>query len=139
MEIPIGKAASLFGFVLAVVEIWRPRLSIKLEKIIDAQMHDVDVYRRQYLRRFRLLSKVAETTWREVGKGPQLMTPKQLKETALTSYDNMRDYLWFYLATGVYFIVLTPVKVGLVLLNRIGRGRAVGGIGLLLGLLGFAL
>jgi hypothetical protein len=79
---------------------------------------------------------LARGAFREVQKGPQFITPEEFKANTVTSLMNIRTYLWFYCVTTVNFLILRPLYFALVALNKLGRGRAVGGLGVLIAVLG---
>lgn len=135
MEIEVNLVLGVLGIMLAVVEVWRPRLSVKLEEYIDKQISEIKQFQTLYIKEFRTLAKIADGSVKEALKGPQLVTSEEFKANTYTSITNIKSYLWFYFVTIVNFIVLKPARSLLVFLNKIGRGRAVGGLGIVLGIL----
>lgn len=136
MTIETSKMISIFGVILAVIEIWRPRLSVLLESLIDNKIEKIELIKNEFVKEFRVLSGVANSTLKEVAKGPQWITPEELKAITITSIENIKTYICFYAATIILATALIPLKNIFILLNKIGKGRAVGGIGIVLGLIG---
>ncbi|NWD63838.1 hypothetical protein [Pseudomonas sp. IPO3774] len=132
-------SASMFfgvlGIILAAVEIWRPRLSAALEVTIIVQIEEVKAIQTQYFKDLETISKLALGAFKEVENGPQFVTPEEFKANTVTSLLNIRSYLWFYCVTAVNFLILRPLHTALITLNRLGRGRAVGGLGLVIAVL----
>lgn len=132
-------SASMFfgviGIILAVIEIWRPRLSTVLEVAIGKQAGECEAIKTLYLKELTTISKLARGAFREVQKGPQFITPEEFKANTVTSLMNIRTYLWFYWVTAVNFLILRPLYFALVALNKLGRGRAVGGLGVVIAVL----
>jgi hypothetical protein len=120
------------GITLTIVEIWQPGLSVKLEKYIANQISGIEEFQKEYIKEFRALAKIADTSIKEVVKGPQLVTSEEFKINSRQSFEKIKSCLWFYLATAVNFIILKPINLILISLNTIGKGRSVGGIGILL-------
>ncbi|PTU04218.1 hypothetical protein DBR45_02975 [Pseudomonas sp. HMWF031] len=133
-------SASMFfgvaGIILGAVEIWWPRLSVALEATICKKIKEVKDFQALYFKEYATLSKVALSAFKEVEKGPQLVTSEEFKANTLTSLMNIRSYLWFYCVTAVNFFIFRPLHSALVALNKVGRGRAVGGLGLVIAVLG---
>lgn len=137
MDIEGSRIASILGLILCIVEIWEPRLSVLLEQAIALKISEYNDFQKLYLSRFRELGSVAKNTFKEVAKGPKFyQTPEESKAQALQSIENTKENLKFYLATIVNFGLMRPFKLLLVVLNKLGRGRAVGGLGLVLAFLG---
>lgn len=132
MEINLSMVLCVLGLALTVVEVWRPRLSVILEDGIDNNITMIKQYQIDYLSEFRVLSRISHTTLKEVFKGPKIITFKELKANIFTSFENIKALLWFYLATAFNMVLLRPVAIILGLLNFIGKGRAVGGVGIVL-------
>lgn len=132
-------SASMFfgviGIILAAIEIWRPRLSGALEMAICKQIEDVDAIQTLYRKERKVILKLAQSSFRKAQEGPQLVTAEEFKANTLTSVIVIRTYLWFYCVTAVNFLVLKPLYSALVMLNKLGRGRAVGGLGLVIAVL----
>lgn len=135
MEIEPNLILGITGLLLAVIEIWHPRLTVKLEKYIDKQVSEIHQFQAVYLKEFRSLAKTADGTIKEVLKGPQLITPEELKANTYSSIVNIKAAIWFYIKTFINFLILKPTRSLLILLNKIGRGRAVGGLGIILAIL----
>jgi hypothetical protein len=125
----------VIGIILAVIDIWRPRLSTALEIAICKQIEEVEAIQSLYFKELKTISKLAHGAFREVKKGPQFFTPEEFKANTVTSLMNIRTYLWFYCVTAVNFLILRPLHSALVGLNKLGRGRAVGGLGLVIAVL----
>ncbi|WP_426119211.1 hypothetical protein [Pseudomonas sp. DSP3-2-2] len=132
-------SASMFfgviGIILAIIEIWRPRLSTVLEVAIGKQVGECEAIQTLYLKELTTISKLARGAFREVQKGPQFITPEEFKANSVTSLMNIRTYLWFYWVTAVNFLILRPLYFALIALNKLGRGRAVGGLGVVIAVL----
>jgi len=125
----------VIGIVLAIIEIWRPRLSTVLEVAICKQVEECQVIQALYLKELKIIARLARSTFREVQKGPDFITPDEFKANILTSLMNIRTYVWFYCVTAVNFLILRPLYFALVALNKLGRGRAVGGLGVVIAVL----
>ncbi|MGN4981992.1 hypothetical protein ACTFBY_11365 [Aeromonas dhakensis] len=135
MNFEVSSVLGWLGIMLAIVEVWRPKLSVMLENYIGKQVSEVNDFQTLFLNEYRVLSKVANSSIKEALKGPQLMTMEELKGSTYTSITNIKSYLWFYFVTLVNVMVLKPIRLLLVFLNRIGRGRAVGGLGIIMAIL----
>lgn len=140
MEVEWGKAAGVLGLILCVIEIWKPKLSVRIEETIKREIASYKDFQRHYINKFRQLARIANSTFKEVAKGPQFdQSIDESKAQMLTSVENTKENLKFYLATLINYLVMLPLKTVLVLLNKIGRGRAIGGVGLVLAVLGVVL
>lgn len=132
-------SASMFfgviGIILAVIEIWRPRLSTALEVAICKQVEECQAIQALYFKELKTISMLARGAFREVQKGPQFITTDEFKANTVASLMNIRTYLWFYCVTAVNFLILRPLSFTLVSLNKLGRGRAVGGLGVVIAVL----
>lgn len=135
MEISASMFFGILGITLAIVETWRPSLSVALEAAISKQIREVEEFQSLFIKEYRTISKVALGAFKELEKGPQILTPDEFKAHTLTSLTNIRSYLWFYWITAVNFLVLRPLRFCLMVLNKAGRGSAVGGLGILIGVL----
>lgn len=62
-----------------------------------------------------------------------------MKSDILKNLYIIRVHFLGYLAIVTYFLILKPVKILLTVLNAVGRGRAVGGIGIALNIIGLML
>lgn len=139
MNIELSFILGAIGVLLAIVEIWKPRLSVRLESYIDYKIDDIEKFQKIYIKEFRSLAKVADKSMKKVLAGPKLVTPEEFKTNTLESVMNIKSYLWFYFATFVNFFIFKPIKFMLIFLNWVGKGRAVGGIGVLIGILSLCL
>ncbi|HDO1330874.1 MULTISPECIES: hypothetical protein [Aeromonas] len=135
MNVETSSVLGWLGVVLAIVEVWHPRLSVMLEDYLDKQISEVNAFQKLFLNEYDVLSKMANSSIKEALKGPQLMTLEELKGSTYTSIENIKSYLRFYFVTLVNVMILKPIRLLLVFLNRIGRGRAVGGLGIILAIL----
>ncbi|CAD7491110.1 hypothetical protein ACXRSW_01915 [Aeromonas dhakensis] len=135
MNFEVSSVLGWLGIMLAIVEVWRPKLSVMLEDYIGKQVSEVNDFQTLFLNEYKVLSEVANSSIKEALKGPQLMTMEELKRSTYTSIANIKSYLWFYFVTLVNVMVLKPIRLLLVFLNRIGRGRAVGGLGIIMAIL----
>jgi hypothetical protein len=135
MNVEISSILGWLGVMLAIVEVWHPKLSVMLEYYLDKQISEVNAFQKLFLNEYKVLSKVANSSIEEALKGPQLMTLEELKGSTYTSIANIKSYLWFYFVTLVNVMILKPIRLLLVFLNKIGRGRAVGGLGIILAIL----
>ncbi|UAK70388.1 MULTISPECIES: hypothetical protein [Aeromonas] len=135
MNFEVSSVLGWLGIMLAIVEVWRPKLSVMLENYIGKQVSEVNDFQTLFLNEYKVLSEVANSSIKEALKGPQLMTMEELKGSTYTSIANIKSYLWFYFVTLVNVMVLKPIRLLLVFLNRIGRGRAVGGLGIIMAIL----
>lgn len=135
MNVETSSVLGWLGVVLAIVEVWHPRLSVMLEDYLDKQISEVNAFQKLFLNEYDVLSKMANSSIKEALKGPQLMTLEELKGSTYTSIENIKSYLMFYFVTLVNVMFLKPIRLLLVFLNRIGRGRAVGGLGIILAIL----
>jgi hypothetical protein len=139
MEFSVSFLVGFLGLILAIVEIWKPKLSVLLENFIKKKIENVVSFQDLYFKQLKLLAKDADSVFDEVAKGIQPLTFEELKANASLSLYQIKSYLQFYAITLINFLILKPVKELLVFLNRLGNGRAVGGLGLLLTTIGFAL
>ncbi|MFQ1801035.1 hypothetical protein ACK36F_01240 [Aeromonas veronii] len=135
MNVETSSVLGWLGVLLAIVEVWHPRLSVMLEDYLDKQISEVNAFQKLFLNEYDVLSKMANSSIKEALKGPQLMTLEELKGSTYTSIENIKSYLRFYFVTLVNVMILKPTRLLLVFLNRIGRGRAVGGLGIILAIL----
>jgi len=135
MELEVSKILGVLGIALAIIEVWKPKLSVTLEKYIDSQVSEIKQFHDVYSKEFRTLAKIADSSVKEAFKGPQLVTAEEFKANTTASITNIKWYLWFYLATAINFMLLKPLKSLLVFLNSVGKGRAVGGLGIILAIL----
>ena len=135
VEITISKLIGLFGIALAIIEIWWPKLSVALERYIGRQISEIRDFQHFYIKEYRTISRMADGSIKEAFKGPKPVTYEQFKENTFTSVTNIRSYLWFYWISTVNFLILKPSRLLLVFLNKLGRGRAVGGLGVALAIL----
>lgn len=134
-----SKVVGFLGLFLAIIEIWWPGLSVRLERAISRQIEEISELQVHYRKQRDTLAKVAGSAWREVAKGPQLKTPDEAKAEIAASLENMKATFQFYGVSLINFLLLKPFRLVLVGLNKIGRDRAVGGIGIVLAALGIAL
>jgi len=126
----------VFGIILTAVEIWRPRLSEVLEIYICKKVEEIEAIRPLYFKELEAISKIAVGALLEVEKGPQFVPLEEFKANVLNSLVNIRSCLLFYGITAIYFLILRPLHFFLKALNKLGRGRAVGGLGLVIAVLG---
>lgn len=138
MEFSISFIVGFLGLILAIVEIWKPKLSVLLENFIKTKIENIASFQYLYLKQLKLLAKDADSVFGEVAKGIQPVTVEELKANASLSLYQIKSYLQFYAVTLINFLILKPVKELLVFLNKLGNGRAVGGLGLLLTIIGFS-
>ena len=132
MDIEINIVLGIPGLVLTIIEVWIPKSSVALEKYIDSHILEIEQFHNLYLKEFRALAKVADSTVKEALKGPHFVTPEEFKANTVASIINIKSYLQFYVVTAFNFIILKPLSFLLAFLNIIGKGRAVGGIGIVL-------
>ncbi|KPN90537.1 hypothetical protein AL066_09380 [Pseudomonas nunensis] len=64
-----------------------------LEAAISKQIRDVEEFQALFIREYRTISKVALGAFKELEKGPQVLTPYEFKAHTLTSLTNIRSYL----------------------------------------------
>lgn len=134
-----SKVVGFLGLFMAIIEIWWSGLSVRLERAISRQIEEISELQVHYKKERDTLAKVAGSAWREVAKGPQLKTPDEAKAEMAASLENMKATFQFYGVSLINFLLLKPFRLVLVGLNKIGRERAVGGIGIVLAALGIAL
>ncbi|MGL6625016.1 hypothetical protein [Aeromonas jandaei] len=70
MNIETSSVLGWLGVVLAIVEVWHPRLSVMLEDYLDKQISEVNAFQKLFLNEYDVLSKMANSSIKEALKGP---------------------------------------------------------------------
>jgi len=118
MAIELTKCVGLLGLALVSIEIWYPQLIKKFESYINNEIKEQKEFKENFIKRMKKLSKVAESSFQKVAEGPQLVTVDEFKGNAVTSFENIKSYLHFYGIMIMYVVVLLPLRLTLVSLNK---------------------
>lgn len=129
----------IIGTLLALAEIWKPKVGLEIEQALDKTIDGVLGYREAMVAVVKESSRDFEYLLSEVKKGPQPITPEQLKANLIASFERYRNHVLSYISLITYYLFLKPLKVFIRTLNFIGRGKAVGGIGIALNFVGLYL
>ncbi|MDG9922407.1 MULTISPECIES: hypothetical protein [unclassified Pseudomonas] len=129
----------LVGTFLAFVEIWWPNVSVRIELYIDSVIEVAESYREARSFLIEQSGDRAIKVWDEVIKGPRLKTSDEFMADLVASKEGFKIHGLAYVAIIAYFGILIPAKSIVQALNRIGRGRAVGGVGIVLNIVGLCL
>ncbi len=71
-------------------------------------------------------------------KGPQIVTAHELKDQSLESFINIKAYLTFYAATPLVLFARFVLR-SIIFLICVGKGKAVGGISVMVSIIGVIL
>ncbi|MDT0499526.1 MULTISPECIES: hypothetical protein [unclassified Halomonas] len=139
MSIETSALVGLVGVLLAFLEIWKPGVALAIEQGIDRVIMYTTEYRSATI---AILQRVVSNTkpiLKDIEKGPQPTTSDQFMANQVAASERWKDIGIGYLAVGSYLILLKPAKLLMSFLNWLGKGKAVGGIGLVLSLVGLIL
>lgn len=139
MSIETSTLVGLVGVLLAFFEIWKPGLALAIEQGIDRIIRYTAEYRSAMIEILQRVFSNTKPIWKQVAKGPQPTTSDQFMTNQVVASERWKDIGIGYLAVGSYFFLLKPAKLMMSFLNWLGKGKAVGGIGLVLSFVGLAL
>lgn len=129
----------LVGTFLAFVEIWRPNVSVRIELYIDSIIEMAASYREARNSLIKQSGRRIADVWGDVLKGPRPKTPDEFMADLVANKEGFKVHGLAYVAVIAYFGFLSPAKSIVQALNHIGRGRAVGGVGIVLNIVGLCL
>jgi len=135
----IGVIVALSGLVLSVIENRHRNISSQLENYIKSIISETIEFQETYKDRAQALSKIANATFKEAAKGPQFKTVEEHISSTYTSIENIKTFVVFYLVTFINFLLLIPFYKFLSYLNKLGKGRALGGISIMISAIGVLL
>lgn len=129
----------IIGTLLAFIEIWRPNISVRIEWHIDSTIEIVESYREARNSLIKQSGGRIVDVWSEVIKGPRPKTPDEFMADLVANKEGFKVHGLAYVAIIAYFGLLRPAKSIVQALNHIGKGRAVGGVGIVLNIVGLCL
>jgi len=135
----ISTIIGIIGTFLAFIEIWKPRMCVAIELKVDSLIDMANEYEEAKDEALKQASINAKYIFGEVLKGPQLKTYEELKADQYAALERYKSYALGYMALITHYIFLKPAKLIVSALNFIGKGKAVGGIGIILNLIGLYL
>lgn len=136
MNIDASTTVGIIGTILAFIEIWKPKICLTIESEIGSILYTVGSYKSAMLTVQKQATVNSRYVWSEVLKGPQLITPEQFEANQVAALERCKVYGLAYLSLITYCLFLKPLKLLVSGLNFIGRGKAVGGIGIILNIVG---
>ena len=139
MEDIFNLLLGLCGTLLACIEIWRPNISKALESWLRTIKQNLMLFGVDLKTTIIKVGNNTEASFKEVMKGPRPMEFEELSASIDESNSNMLLALTTYLAIAVYIFIILPAYFCIKLLNYIGRGRAIGGVGIAINATGFLL
>ncbi|WP_312945416.1 hypothetical protein [Stutzerimonas kunmingensis] len=135
----IGVIVALSGLVLSVIENRHKNISSQLESYIKSIISEAIEFQEAYRERAQTLSKIATATFKEAAKGPQFKTVEEHISSTYTSIENIKTFALFYFVTFINFLFLIPFYKFLSYLNKLGKGRALGGVSIMISVIGVLL
>jgi len=126
---------SYIGFAIGAIGIWKPELSTRLEQKIDDGLIVCDDYQRAAIAVVAQAKENAEIVFSKVAKGPELKTIDEMKADQIASLERIKSYGFGWMGIIGYYTLL-PIKIVIHTLNVLGRGRAIAGLGFLVGIIG---
>lgn len=135
----ISTFVGMLGTLLAFIEIWKPNASGAFERYIDSIIEVAWAYRKAKNSILAQSGSRIEEVWEVLIKGPEIKSLNELKSDLLGSINGLKLHGLAYAAIFAYYGLLAPAKTVAQTLNHIGKGKAVGGIGIILNLIGLGL
>lgn len=139
MNIEASTIVGITGTVLAFIEIWKPKICLAIEGKLDQLIEIANEYSKTREEVTKEAKRNGAYAWEQALKGPQLKPFKELKAEQYMAIDRYRSYKLAYAALISDLSILKPIKLFVSFLNFIGKGKAVGGTGIILNIVGLCL
>lgn len=127
------------GTFLAFIEIWYPATLKRIENIISNHLENTVEFRSLLRKEIEEIRTRGQFLRSELSKGFQPILPHELKDRIMDLFYYVKKSMFIYLALSIYIGILKPIKTLLTYTSKLGKGRFIGGMGILLNLIGLTL